>query len=72
MSFERAARPEEAIKLYDYFVEVLRRGPIPVETGVFQAMIDDLRATHRRAEVHSIAIEGIEGNYGTVRSPTSS
>jgi D-tyrosyl-tRNA(Tyr) deacylase len=39
-SFDRAARPELAVKLYDYFVEVLRRGPVPVETGVFQAMME--------------------------------
>jgi D-tyrosyl-tRNA(Tyr) deacylase len=39
-SFDRAARPEAAIELYDYFVEMLRRSPIPVETGVFQATMD--------------------------------
>ena len=39
-SFDRAARPEAAVKLYDYFVEVLRRSSIPVETGVFQAMME--------------------------------
>src|SRR5689334_10634269 len=39
-SFDRAARPEAAVKLYDYFVEVLRRSPVPVETGVFQAMME--------------------------------
>src|SRR5690242_10268315 len=39
-SFDRAARPEPAMKLYDYFVDVLRRSPIPVETGVFQAMME--------------------------------
>jgi len=36
-SFERAARPDEANVLYNYFVEAARRGPVPVETGVFQA-----------------------------------
>jgi D-aminoacyl-tRNA deacylase len=36
-SFERAARPAEANVLYNYFVEAARRGPVPVETGVFQA-----------------------------------
>jgi D-tyrosyl-tRNA(Tyr) deacylase len=36
-SFDRAAPPEQARALYDYFVEVARRGPVPVETGVFQA-----------------------------------
>jgi D-tyrosyl-tRNA(Tyr) deacylase len=36
-SFDRAARPESAVALYNYFVETLRRGPVPVETGIFQA-----------------------------------
>jgi D-tyrosyl-tRNA(Tyr) deacylase len=36
-SFERAARPAEANILYNHFVEAARRGPVPVETGVFQA-----------------------------------
>jgi D-aminoacyl-tRNA deacylase len=36
-SFERAARPADANLLYNYFVEAARRGPVPVETGVFQA-----------------------------------
>jgi D-tyrosyl-tRNA(Tyr) deacylase len=36
-SFERAAPPAEAERLYNYFVEAARRGPVPVETGVFQA-----------------------------------
>src|SRR5580704_13111995 len=36
-SFELAARPAEASVLYNYFVETARRGPVPVETGVFQA-----------------------------------
>jgi len=39
-SFDRAAAPERAQALYDYFVERLRRGPVPVETGVFQAMME--------------------------------
>jgi D-tyrosyl-tRNA(Tyr) deacylase len=39
-SFDLAARPDVAVKLYDYFVEVLRHSPIPVETGVFQAMME--------------------------------
>lgn len=39
-SFDRAARPEMAIALYNYFVEILRRGAVPVETGVFQAMME--------------------------------
>lgn len=36
-SFDQAAPPEEAAKLYNYFLELARRGPVPVETGVFQA-----------------------------------
>jgi D-tyrosyl-tRNA(Tyr) deacylase len=36
-SFDDAAPPEQALGLYNYFVEQLRRGPVPVETGVFQA-----------------------------------
>jgi D-tyrosyl-tRNA(Tyr) deacylase len=39
-SFDRAAPMEQAVTLYDYFVEALRRGPVPVETGVFQAMME--------------------------------
>ena len=35
-SFDRAATPEEARILYDYFVEQARRLPIRVETGMFQ------------------------------------
>ena len=29
-----------AQSLYEYFVEVARRGSVPVETGVFQASMD--------------------------------
>lgn len=36
-SFDDAAPPEQARNLYDYFVSAARRGPVPVETGVFQA-----------------------------------
>jgi len=39
-SFDEAAQPERAQALYDYFVEKLRRGPVPVETGVFQATME--------------------------------
>jgi len=38
-SFDQAAPPEQAQALYNYFVECARRGPVPVETGVFQAMM---------------------------------
>ena len=39
-AFDRAAPPEQALSLYNYFVETLRRGPVPVEAGVFQAMMN--------------------------------
>ncbi len=38
-SFDQAAPPEQAQGLYNYFVESAKRGPVPVETGVFQAMM---------------------------------
>lgn len=39
-SFEAAARPEEAKRLYQYFVEKIRATGLRCETGVFQAMMD--------------------------------
>jgi D-tyrosyl-tRNA(Tyr) deacylase len=39
-SFDEAAAPEQAQALYNYFVEKLRAGPVPVQTGVFQAMME--------------------------------
>ncbi len=38
-SFDRAAPPEQARALYERFVQALRAGGLPVETGVFQAMM---------------------------------
>jgi D-tyrosyl-tRNA(Tyr) deacylase len=38
--FDQAAAPEQAQALYNRFVEKLRLGPVPVETGVFQAMME--------------------------------
>ena len=38
-SFDQAAPPEQAQDLYNYFVESAKRGPVAVETGVFQAMM---------------------------------
>jgi len=39
-SFDQAAPPEEAQALYNYFAQAAKRGPVPVETGVFQAMME--------------------------------
>jgi D-aminoacyl-tRNA deacylase len=36
-SYDRAARPEEARRLYEYFVQAVERTGVPVRTGVFQA-----------------------------------
>lgn len=38
-SYDRAARPEHARRLYEYFVERVRSSGIPVQTGVFQAVM---------------------------------
>ena len=39
-SFDAAARPEDANKLYEYFVEKIRNAGVRCETGQFQAMMD--------------------------------
>jgi D-tyrosyl-tRNA(Tyr) deacylase len=39
-SFDEAAPPELAKALYDHYVELLRGRGLPVETGVFQAMME--------------------------------
>lgn len=39
-SFIAAARPEQAIPLYEAFVRALRERGVPVETGEFGAMMD--------------------------------
>ena len=39
-SFARAARPEEARVLYEKFVQSLQELGVPVEQGVFQAIMD--------------------------------
>jgi D-aminoacyl-tRNA deacylase len=36
-SFDRAAPPEQALEIYNYFVAEARRTGVPVETGIFQA-----------------------------------
>jgi D-tyrosyl-tRNA(Tyr) deacylase len=38
-SFDRAAPPQQAEALYNYFLESARRGPVPVQAGIFQAMM---------------------------------
>lgn len=38
-SFDLAAPPEQARRLYEHFVEAARRQGVHVETGVFQAMM---------------------------------
>lgn len=39
-SFDVAARPEEARRLYEYFVERVRAAGLRCETGQFQAMME--------------------------------
>jgi D-tyrosyl-tRNA(Tyr) deacylase len=39
-SFDQAAPPGPAQSLYEYFVQAARRGPVPVETGIFQAAME--------------------------------
>src|SRR5215813_12534356 len=39
-SFDAAARPEEARRLYEYFVQKVRVAGVRCETGEFQAMMD--------------------------------
>ena len=39
-SFDAAARPEQARKLYEYFVEKIRAAGVRCETGKFQAMME--------------------------------
>jgi len=39
-SFDSAARPEEARRLYEYFVEKIRQASVTCATGEFQATMD--------------------------------
>jgi D-tyrosyl-tRNA(Tyr) deacylase len=39
-SFDRAAPPQQAQTLYEYFVDAARQGTVQVETGVFQAAME--------------------------------
>jgi len=39
-AFDRAAPPDRARELYEYFIGKARQGPVPVRTGEFQAMME--------------------------------
>lgn len=39
-SYDRAARPEHARRLYEYFIEQLGQAGIDVKTGIFQAHME--------------------------------
>ena len=39
-SFDEAARPEQALRLYETFVQAIRSSGLPCETGKFQAMME--------------------------------
>ena len=39
-SFDRAARPDDAKRLYEYFVSRIRAAGLKCETGTFQTMMD--------------------------------
>jgi D-tyrosyl-tRNA(Tyr) deacylase len=39
-SFDHAALPEDAEKLYEYFVDQVRKAGVPVATGRFRAMME--------------------------------
>ena len=39
-SFDAAAKPEDAVRLYEYFVEQVKSLNIPCQTGKFRAMMD--------------------------------
>jgi len=41
-SFDAAAPPEQALSLYNYFVDTVRQSQVPVETGTFQATMEVL------------------------------
>jgi D-tyrosyl-tRNA(Tyr) deacylase len=38
-SFDQAAPPEQAEAIYNYFLASARLGPVPVQAGIFQAMM---------------------------------
>ncbi len=39
-SFDNAKNPEEANKLYEYFVQELKKSKLNIQTGMFRAMMD--------------------------------
>lgn len=39
-SFDKAASPQKAVALYEYFIKCLTEDNIPVQTGKFRAMMD--------------------------------
>ena len=39
-AFDAAAPPDRARELYEYFLDAARRGPVPVQSGEFQAMME--------------------------------
>ena len=39
-SFDRAAPPDRARELYEHFLSAARRGPVPVQSGEFQAIME--------------------------------
>lgn len=39
-SFDKAANPDKAVDLYEYFIKCLKEDNIPVQTGKFRAMMD--------------------------------
>jgi D-tyrosyl-tRNA(Tyr) deacylase len=45
-SFDRAAPPERAMDLYEYFITLARRTGVPVCTGTFQATMEVALVNH--------------------------
>ena len=39
-SFDQAAPPDQAVALYNHFLELAKKGPVPVEAGIFQASME--------------------------------
>lgn len=39
-SFDKAANPQKAVDLYEYFIKCIKDNNIPVKTGKFRAMMD--------------------------------